>query len=47
VSFFQNSFSFVKSSRKSSHRTYGSQPAFSYKSKAAFPKTEVLEKPQV
>jgi phosphatidylglycerol:prolipoprotein diacylglycerol transferase len=39
-SFSQNSVSFGKSSRKS-----GLKPAFSYKSKVAFPTTEVLGKP--
>nr|AGS54158.1 hypothetical protein [uncultured bacterium contig00051] len=42
MSFFQNSVSFGKSFLKS-----GLKPAFSYKSKVAFPKTEVLEKPHL
>jgi hypothetical protein len=42
MSFAQNSVSFGKSFEKS-----GQKPAFSIKSKVAFPKTEVLGKPLI
>jgi len=42
LSFFQNSVSFGRSFRKTGFRA-----GFSFKSKEAFPTTEVLEKPQL
>jgi len=42
MSLFQNLVSFVTSSRKSSLK-----PTFSFKSKVAVPKTEVLEQLQI
>jgi len=42
LSHFQNSVSFENGFRKT-----GQKPSFSFKSKVVFPKTEVLEKPQL